>query len=465
MIPGLNKYHTKNTMNRNQFFILVVVLMLLTGCERSAVLPLPSNYVTGQDKASLPSQTPAVPQKTSFDEDRLPEGVSNDFMAFIKSTYGTDVYEKLIASFESGSDGRELWHKLTGCSLLVLKDIYSGVLSTPDIARSHRIWLKESSDPNEVVLSFAGDISFADGYANMSAYHARGGIDSCILPNVKARMSAADIMMINNEFCYSKRGSPLPGKDFTFRADPSMVQNLHNLSVDLVSLANNHVYDYGPDALLDTLDTLSAAAIPYAGAGKNIDEAKEPVYFVSGGMKLSFVCATQIERSTLFTKEAGADSPGVLRTDDPTLCLDAVKNAKADSDFVVVFIHWGTEGTNYFGEDQQTLAHQLIEQGAGLIIGCHPHVLQGIEYYKSVPIIYSLGNFWFNSKTIPTGLVEATITPSGLNKLQFIPCIQENCTTDLVAAPDKKQNAIQFMNQLSPSVIIDEEGIIQPLLN
>lgn len=450
-------------MNRNQIFILTVILMLLTGCARSSFLPLPSTNVTSQGQAASPSQTLPASQDSKAETDRLPEGISEDFMAFIKSQYGTSVYDRLTASFQSGSDGGGLWHELTGSSLLVLKDRYSGILNSPDTARSHRIWLKESSDPNQVVLSFAGDISFADGYANMSAYHTRGGIDSCILPNVRARMAAADIMMINNEFCYSRRGTPLTGKTFTFRADPSMVRNLNSLSVDLVSLANNHVYDYGPEALLDTLDTLSGAGIPYAGAGRNIEEAKEPVYFISGGMKISFVCATQIERSTRFTKEAGADSPGVLRTDDPDIYLAAVEKAKSDSDFVVVFIHWGTEGTNYFEEDQQYLARQLIDHGAGLIIGCHPHVLQGIEYYQGVPIVYSLGNFWFNSRTIPTGLMEAVITPSGLNKLQFIPCIQENCSTDLVVSPDKKQKAFQFMEQLSSSVTIDTEGIIHPL--
>jgi poly-gamma-glutamate synthesis protein (capsule biosynthesis protein) len=242
-----------------------------------------------------------------------------------------------------------------------------------------------------------------------------------------------------------------------------MVQNLHSLSVDLVSLANNHVYDYGEDALMDTLDTLSGAGIPYAGAGRNIEEAKEPVYFISGGLKISYVCATQIERSTRFTKEAGPDSPGVLRTDNPDLYLGAVETAKENSDFVVVFIHWGTEGTNYYGEDQQNLARQFIDHGAGLIIGCHPHVLQGIEYYKSIPIVYSLGNFWFNSRTIPTGLVEATVTPDGLKKLQFIPCIQENCSTDLVVSPDEKQKSFQYMEQLSSTITIDTEGFIHPL--
>jgi hypothetical protein len=452
-------------MIKNYLFILAAILLLLSGCARSVVLPSPSSHVSSEDQTASPAKVlaPTSSQELNVKKDRLPEGISKDFMAFIKSTYGTSVYDVLSATFQSGSDGSELWHELTGNSLLVLKDRYSGILNTPDTARSHRIWLKESSDPTKVVLSFAGDISFADGYANMSAYHKRGGIDSCILPNVRARMAAADIMTINNEFTYSRRGTPLPGKAFTFRADPSMVQNLPALSVDLVSLGNNHVYDYGPNALLDTLDTLSGAGIPYAGAGRNIEEAKEPVYFISGGMKISFVCATQIERSTRFTKEAGADSPGVLRTDDSDLCLGAVKTAKANSDFVVVFIHWGTEGTNYFGEDQQNLARQLIDHGAGLIIGCHPHVLQGIEYYQGVPIVYSLGNFWFNSRTIPTGLVEAVVTPSGLNKLQFIPCIQENCSTDLVVSPDKKQKAFQYMEQLSSSITIDTEGIIQPL--
>jgi poly-gamma-glutamate synthesis protein (capsule biosynthesis protein) len=452
-------------MNRYKIVILPAILLLLAGCTRSAVISSPSVQVSGENETSFPShaETPAPSHEVTVKKDRLPEGISEDFMAFIKSTYGTSVYDRLITSFESGSDGNGLWHELTGNSLLVLKDLYSGILNSPDAARSHHIWLKESSDPNQVVLSFAGDISFADGYANMSAYHARGGIDSCILTNVRARMAAADIMMINNEFSYSRRGKPLPGKAFTFRADPSMAQNLHSLSVDLVSLANNHVYDYGADALIDTLDTLSYAEIPYAGAGRNIEEAKEPVYFISGGMKISFVCATQIERSTRFTKEAGPDSPGVLRTDDPELYLGAVKTAKENSDFVVVFIHWGTEGTNYFGEDQQDLARQLIDHGAGLIIGCHPHVLQGMEYYKGVPIVYSLGNFWFNSKTIPTGLVEATVTPNGLNELQFIPCIQESCSTDLVISPDDKQKSFQFMEQLSSSVTIDTEGFIHPL--
>lgn len=446
-------------MNRKRIFIIAFLLfLLLSGCTSRVLLPTKSQskpIPTHATASEVPSQTPVLDEGA----DMLPEGISVPFMRWIYDTYGADVYHQLMSDFQSDTDGGPLWHDLTGSSLFVLKDQFSGILSSPDQARFENIWLKETQSPDEVLLSFAGDVSFADGYANMASYQLKGGIDQCILKEVRERMAAADIMMVNNEFCYSKRGTPLAGKAFTFRADPSMVQNLNTLSVDVVSVANNHVYDYGPEALLDTLDTLSDAGIAYAGAGRDIKEAANPVYFIAGGMKISYVCATEIERSTRFTKGADLQNPGVLRTDSSDY-LAAVDTAKANSDFVVVFMHWGTEGTNYFANDQQTIARQLIDHGAGLVIGCHPHVLQGIEYYRDVPIVYSLGNFWFNSKTIPTGLIEAVITPKGLQNLKFIPCLQKNCETSLLPISDQKRDAIHFLNQLSPGVSIDEQGTI-----
>ena len=154
-------------------------------------------------------------------------------------------------------------------------------------------------------MSFAGDISFAEGYANMSYYYSHGGdITKCIAPEVIARMDGADVMMVNNEFTYSNRGKPLSGKTFTFRAKPEMAANLSVLSTDIVSLANNHVYDYGEAALTDTLDTLKQYKVPYVGAGRNLAEAQEIVYFRVGDMKIAYVSATQVERSYVYTKEA-----------------------------------------------------------------------------------------------------------------------------------------------------------------
>lgn len=449
-------------MNPKNNLILALAVLLLTGCTKTAVSAVPSLPIATQS-AAIPAATASSAGRKAGLPDRLPADLSEDFVAWVQSQYGGEVSGSLNTALQSGSYKDSLWFDLTGSSLTVLKDRFQGLLDSPETARSHHIYLKDTENPHQVILSFAGDISFADGYANMAAYDSRGGISQCIMPEVRERMAEADIMTINNEFAYSRRGTPLSGKAFAFRADPSMAENLKTLSVDIVSAANNHVYDYGPEAFSDTLDTLSAWDIPYAGAGRNIEEAKEAVFFIAGGFKIAYVSATQIERTTRFTKGATETCPGVLRTDDLKDCLDAIDAAKADSDFVVVLVHWGTEGTNYFEEDQRQLARRFIDHGAGLVVGCHPHVLQGIEYYQGVPIVYSLGNFWFNSRTLAAGLMEATLSKNGLEKLQFIPALQKDCRTSLVTSPDEKQAAIRFMEDLSTGISMDEDGIVTHL--
>ncbi len=334
--------------------------------------------------------------------------------------------------------------------------------SAADEGKSGQVYQKDIHSPDKVTLSFAGDISFADGYANMSYYYSQGSdITRCISPDLIARMDAADIMMINNEFTYSRRGKPLSGKTFTFRAKPEMAANLGKLSVDIVSVANNHVYDYGEQALVDTLDTLEQYGIPYVGAGRNLGEAKKIVYFQTSEMKIAYVSATQVERSHLFTREATETAPGVLRTYDPAVFLELIKKAKENSDFVVVYVHWGTEGVSRFEADQQRLGHQYIDAGADLVIGDHPHCLQGVEYYRGVPIFYSLGNYWFNSKTRDTGLVEADISLDGLLELRFVPCIQQGCKTILVTDEAKRQQMFRFLESISANVKIDDQGVIE----
>ncbi len=327
---------------------------------------------------------------------------------------------------------------------------------------SQQVYVKEPKTEGRVTLSFAGDISFAEGYANMVYYHNNGDdITRCITPEVIARMESADIMMINNEFAYSNRGTPLSGKTFTFRAKPETAANLSLLSADIVSVANNHVYDYGETALLDTLDTLETYKIPYVGAGRNLDEAREIVYFQAGDMKIAYVSATQVERSYVYTREATDTRAGVLRTYDPAVFLDVIRRAKENSDFVVVYVHWGTEGVSRFEADQQRLGHQYIDAGADLVIGDHPHCLQGVEYYKGVPIFYSLGNFWFNSKTRETGLVEADITREGLVEFRFVPCLQSGCRTTLITDQGKRKKSFQYLQSISANAVIDENGVIR----
>lgn len=341
---------------------------------------------------------------------------------------------------------------------------FHGYILSDEEKNDPRVKCIETAAEGEVTLDFAGDINFDDGYANMGRYHSSGGIHGVLSQSLFDEMTGADIFMLNNEFPYSTGGTPTPGKRFTFRAKPDYVKNLTEMGVDIVSLANNHAYDHGEQALLDTFEVLEGEGIPYVGAGKNIDEACAPFYFIAGGMKIAYVSATQIERNDPpDTKEATSTSAGVLRTLDPTRFLSVIEEAEQNADFTVVYVHWGSENTYDPDESQKSLARKFADAGADLIIGDHSHCLQGFEYIGSVPVIYSMGNFWFSSKNLDTGIVRATVTKDGVRSVRFLPCVQHDCRTDLYEKGDAEYNRIlSAMVTLSFDVSIDENGYVTP---
>lgn len=337
---------------------------------------------------------------------------------------------------------------------------YQEELADAVYMEENNIYASEPATPGQVTMAFAGDVLFDDGYAIMGAVRGDDDISRGVMPEVIERMQSADIMMLNNEFAYSARGVPTEGKQFTFRARPETVNYLTDMGVDLVSLANNHAYDYGPDALTDTLDILRGAGIPYVGAGRDIGEARKPVYYIVGDIKIAFVSATQIERlDTPDTKEATETSPGVFRCWNGERLMETIREAKENSDFVVAYIHWGTENQAELDWAQLKQAPELVEAGADLVIGDHPHCLQPIGTVGDVPVIYSLGNFWFNSKTLDTGMVEVVIDETGIVSYQFIPCLQSGCRTSLLEGAEKER-VLSYMRSISQGVQIDEEGYV-----
>lgn len=332
----------------------------------------------------------------------------------------------------------------------------------------NRIYSVPCADLNEVTLCFIGDICFAEGYSVMSELYKHGdGILGCIAPEILQGLSAADIFMANNEFPYSSRGSARAGKQFTFRAKPESVSYLQDMQVDIVSLANNHAYDYGEEALTDTFDILKGAGIPFVGAGMNIEEAMKPVYFKANGRTIAFTSGTQIERTgNPDTKEATADSPGVLRTLDPGKMVKCIEEAETQADFVIVYVHWGSENTDLVEESQRKLAEAYVAAGADLIIGDHSHCLQGIDYIGDVPVFYSLGNFWFNSRTIDTGYARVVLnTVPGedavtIKTVEFVPCIQRGCHTYTTDESDKAR-ILSYLQGISDHAAVSPEGIIE----
>lgn len=337
---------------------------------------------------------------------------------------------------------------------------YGEQLADAAYMEENNIYTTEPATPGQVTLAFAGDVLFDDNYAITGPVRGDGDISKGVSPEVIERMQSADIMMLNNEFAYSDRGVPTEGKQFTFRARPETVSYLNDMGVDLVSLANNHAYDYGPEALTDTFDTLRGAGIPYVGAGRNISEARKPVYYIVGDIKIAFVSATQIERlDTPDTREATEDSPGVFRCWNGERLLETIREADANSDFVVAYIHWGTENVAELDWAQLKQAPELVNAGADLIIGDHPHCLQPIGVVGGVPVIYSLGNFWFNSKTLDTGMVEVVIDETGIVSYQFVPCLQSGCKTTLLQDAEKDR-VLAYLRGISEGVQIDEEGYV-----
>ena len=316
----------------------------------------------------------------------------------------------------------------------------------------------------DFTVCFAGDINLDENWGTTQSMDVReNGIFDCISPELVEIMQNADIMCLNNEFTYSTGGSPLPGKAYTFRAKPERVEVLKQLGVDAVTLANNHVYDYGKKALLDTFSVLEEAEIPYFGAGKNLEEAMSPLYLEVDGKTIALVGASRAEKNKM-TPQATETEPGILRCYDTTLFLESIREAKANADFCIAFVHWGTEYSFDLEQIQIDTGREYLDAGADVIIGAHSHCLQGLEYYDGKPIVYSLGNYWFNEKTLDTMLIQLHFygdAEKDFLEVQVIPAVQADYKTTYAAETEERQRIYDFMESISVNVEITEGGILR----
>ncbi|MCR4584720.1 MAG: CapA family protein [Lachnospiraceae bacterium] len=320
----------------------------------------------------------------------------------------------------------------------------------------------KTAEEGEISLAFTGDILLDPGYAIYTAYRNRGGaLDKCISQDLLDEMRAADVLMVNNEFPFSDRGTPAAGKTYTFRAAPESVNILKEMGVDIAGVANNHAFDYGMDAFLDTMDILENAGIPYVGGGHDISEAARPIYLHAADMKIAVVAATQIERmGNPHSIAATEDTAGMLRCwPSVDQLVEVLKEAKENSDYVILFIHWGTEREVDPDWCQNQQLPELIASGVDLIIGSHPHILQPISVANGVPVVYSTGNFWFNSKSLDSCLIEVKLSDGGLKSLRFVPCLQAGSAVKLLHDGEAAR-LIEYMRSISPNVTIDDEGYV-----
>lgn len=314
-----------------------------------------------------------------------------------------------------------------------------------------------TEESSGVRLVFAGDVLLSDHV--LAAYERGGGIRGVVDQGFQDVIDGSDLFIVNEEFPFSSRGTAAADKQFTFRLPPEKVSIFKEMGIDLVTLANNHALDFGTDALLDTCAVLDQAGILRMGAGADLNEAKKPVYKELGGLRLAFLGASRVIPETSWN--ASSSKPGMLTSYDPALLLEEIKKAKAEADYVVVYIHWGIERDERPQEYQRTLGQQYIDAGADLVIGSHPHVLQGIEYYKGKPIVYSLGNFVFGSSIPKTMLLEVRIQ-DGETELALVPGTSSAGYTRTLTEEGEKAAFYQYITDLSYGVRVTEEGLVAP---
>ena len=334
-------------------------------------------------------------------------------------------------------------------------DRTNNVANTEELASDGSLEENIDDTTTSIRMMFTGDV-YIGNY--VSSKYDQKGIQGIISDNLLEQLVSADLTMVNQEFPFSIRGEQMEDKQYTFRVDPKKVTLLEELGVDIVSLANNHTLDYGIDALKDTFTTLSENVIAYVGAGNNLEEAKKTQYFEIQGKTIAVLSASRVIPVSNWA--ATSKSAGLFTTYDPTALLQEIEVARDIADAVVVYVHWGLEHKEYPESYQRTMGKQFIDAGADVVIGSHPHVLQGFEYYNGKLIAYSLGNFIFSETVKQTAMLSVEMDENNNFEFSVVPCSASNGKTSEFSDVLNNLSVYEYLSSISEGVSINESGYI-----
>lgn len=287
--------------------------------------------------------------------------------------------------------------------------------------------------PRRQTMLFVGDIMLSRGVGDrMRSKHDWDYPFEKIAPTLRA----ADLTFANLECPVSDKGRSQHHL-YSFRADPRSIEGLKFAGIDVVSLANNHAYDWGPEALMDTAKRLRAAGIVPVGAGANDREAYYPVIVNLHGVRLAFLAYVHVAPRNATAQAARA---GVAWL-EPKRVMGDIRLAHYLADVVIVSVHWGIEYMRHPLRRQVEWAHQMIDSGADLVVGSHPHVVQPLEEYHGHWIAYSLGNFVFDQRDPPTHhglMLRVTLQGKRIASVEGVPITIEP-TFQPIITPQKKR--------------------------
>ena len=239
-----------------------------------------------------------------------------------------------------------------------------------------------------VTFAFGGDTHFESELRTKVLADPNGGFLAPIAPI----LSGADLAMVNLETSVADTGTPLV-KQYVFHAPAAAFSALRGAGVDVVTMANNHGTDYGQAGLDQTLAAIKTSQFPVVGIGANADQAFAPYRTEIKGQRITIFAASQVIDGQVATATQG----GVADARDLTRLVAAVQAARADSDTIVVYLHWGVENQTCPTGTQQETAQQLVAAGADVVVGSHAHRQQGAGHLGTAFVDYGLGNFiWYN---------------------------------------------------------------------
>jgi len=311
-------------------------------------------------------------------------------------------------------------------------------LRSPD---DYPLRVPTSDEPGAVVtMTVVGDVMLGRGVGDVLA---QAGDPAAVLRPLAERLASSDITVGNLESTLSDNGTPTQGGD-SFAADPAVRRGLRLAGFDAVSLANNHLGDFGPVALAETLDLLDAAGFGWFGAGRDLDRARRPLVVEIAGVRTGFYGTESIGE----TPAATASSGGTNRLDMPprTGPLDRaalqriardVRRLAGRVDTVVVVPHWGTQYTHVPEPIQRRVARVLARAGADLVLGGHPHWVQGWEQVGDTTVVHSLGNFVFDmdfsTQTMEGVFLEIVTWDGEVKAVEPVPFLMDDDFTPRVA--------------------------------
>lgn len=306
-----------------------------------------------------------------------------------------------------------------------------------------------------------------------------------VFDKVRAELGKADIRFGGLEAPLSVRGTPLTGK-IIMRHDPRMIEAYLAGGFEVVAFASNHCLDYGIEPFVDTLDLLDRKKIRYVGAGRNIDEARKPAIIEKNGVRVGFLSYLQLlplgwwahpgKPGVAPLREDALYGPPYVNEEDLEAMVFDIKRTRAEADIVVSSYHWGQSQSRTLTLSQQAVAHAAIDAGADLVIGRHPHIVQGIEVYKGRAIFYAIGNFALDHAHpmfLPTVkeslLIRCDVENKSISQLSFRPVIiGDDGRPEILAGSDARAQTLlgplcALSEKLRTSLRVSGDEVLVPV--